>query len=276
MSRNYGYLILILLLLATVVLVGCENDDELVEVPIPQAENSVPTGQATNLENVDGDLDDRQESLTLGNFTVTEAIESFDDFTGNPVDLITLEAAVDIGVNFILDVLNQDLEGLYLLMIMQHNPWINRSSWIGIVTPSAIDSTEFTENFDFDDQLFTFLIDAVTGERYNISDNTPNAWLRENSGSRDLSEAEMLALFPAPTADEIIQLEAIAHDVAERFFLGSNVQDVGIDLMFGNGGGSPISHFWATDDAGRQIEIAIIRELGQVWFITNPDSLTPN
>ena len=273
MSKNAKYLIL--LWLATAVLVGCESYGGSGEVQLPQVENPVPIGQTTNSESIENDLYENAEpiNLTLGNFTVTEGIESFYGFPGNPADLITLETAADIGANFILDVLNHDLEGLYLLMEMQHNPWINRNSWIGIVTPFATYSTDSMENFD--DQLFSFLIDAVTGERYNVSDNTPNAWLRENSGSRDLSETELLALFPVPTADEITQLEAIAHDVARRFFLGSRVQDVGISLMFGNGGGSPLANFWATDDAGRQIEIAIIRETGQVWFITNPDSLIP-
>jgi len=244
------------------VLMGCVSD-EVVESETPVEPNQNKLSELTSTR------EHNREHLTLGDFTVLEGLHGF---PGDQTDALTIEEAAAIGGRYVLDVLDDDLEGMYMEMTFNYNPHISHSTWIGNIAASPADFGREAEGFM--PGLIVFTLDAVTGERISIFDS--NVESVTTVGPLELlSEEERWALFPEPDEDEMALALAIAHDYAERHFSDSEVNTIVPGVYFGGTTDSayfPSSrlHFVATGDGGKIIEIMIQRETMELFYLGVP------
>jgi hypothetical protein len=94
---------------------------------------------------------------------------------------MSMEEASQLGAQYIWDIFGTNIDGMYIQMDYAAPPYMNRTYWSGNIAHSA--ETVDSES-DFFHPLYSFRIDAVTGERIDINYNGP-----------ELSEELMDALF---------------------------------------------------------------------------------
>lgn len=83
--------------------------------------------------------------------------------TGTPTDMdLTMEEAAEIGTQYLRDIFGLDLEGAYVYMsYCPGTETFSRAFWLGDVLFQKEQTTESTR--------WTYMMDAVTGELFNIS-----------------------------------------------------------------------------------------------------------
>lgn len=104
------------------------------------------------------------QANTLGDFTFFEG-ESVSDDRDTGVDVISLEEAAQIGANYILELLENNLEGAYMQLVYSYNWHLSLRTWSGVIGSSR----EGIE--DWNDMPINFLIHAETGEKISLMNN---------------------------------------------------------------------------------------------------------
>lgn len=193
-----------------------------------------------------------------GEFTILEGFHGFPG-PGDRTNILTLEEAASIGASYVFDVFEDYLSGRYMELTFNYNPHISHSSWIGNIGDSP---SEFEgEEEGFRSAQITFMIDAISGERVNITNHTLGLELSLEESSIELNDAQI------EVATEI------ATDYAKRHFNQGTVESVepgtysgGIaDFMQG------ISlNFVAIDSGERVVEIRLHQETLQLLDIRTP------
>jgi len=209
----------------------------------------------------------KQEASTTdinryGEFTI---LEGFHGFPGDRTNILTLEEAASIGASYVFDVFEDYLSGRYMELTFNYNPHISHSSWIGNIGDSP---SEFEgEEEGFRSAQITFMIDAISGERINITNHALEL---------ELSLEELLESSIELNDAQIEVATEIATDYAKRHFNQGTVESVepgtysgGIaDFMQGMS-----LNFVAIDtiDSGeRVVEIRLHQETLQLLDIRTP------
>jgi len=91
-----------------------------------------------------------------------------------PANAISTEAATQIGAQYILDVFGESIEGMHVDIFFTAWPGHSRQHWGGRVTLSEDPRAQ-------NGVMYNFLIDAITGERIDIS----RIELRQQAGAAD-------------------------------------------------------------------------------------------
>jgi len=249
-------------------LIGCESSPERENEVVSDEMEQNTTEMEQNTTEVEQNrtyISPLDDDITLGDFTV---IEGFHGFPGDRSEILSIEEASIIGGTYILDVFNENLDGMYMEMTFNYNPHISHSRWIGTIAPSPEDFGDEDEGFV--PGLIMFTLDAMTGERLSIS-NHDVEFIHETINSLE----EFEELFSEPDDDELEIMIATAHHYAQRHF----DHEIAINITLGiyyNGVTdsayfpSETLTFVAADDEGRAIEISIQRESMQLISISTP------
>ena len=221
------------------------------------------------LENGDSEFILAEEELSLGEFTILEG--EFSN-VAEQAGALTIEEAAAIGGAYILDIFNDDLDGMYMELTFDYNHQISHSTWNGRIARTA---TEFNPKYDltageFPPLLLTFMIDAFTGERLGISNVEDDSL---TPFSFEMNEGELLELFPEPGEEEVEQLTAIAYEYAERHFGRGMVFNIELNSVDSIYNPSPYLSFIAIDNEDRVIEVSIRRETLELELIFTPMNL---
>jgi hypothetical protein len=83
-----------------------------------------------------------------------------------------MEAAAELGAQYIWDVFGESIDDMYIELMFANWPSQSRTYWLGIVFPSDpgnMDAYDFSRHGRISNELYRFLIDAVTGLRIDIS-----------------------------------------------------------------------------------------------------------
>jgi len=202
-------------------------------------------------------------TVVLGTFTIHKVENPyFYEWGGDSSGLISLEAAAEIGANYIFEVLQQSLDGMYLMMMLNYNHNISHSTWHGWVAQVPIDNPG---QFGGEPHLFFFMIDATTGMRLSLMNNDR----RDNAESGGMNFE-----LPVLSATEIAEFEAVARMFAELHFENTNVIHVELGY-FGQThapvlDGSAIISFFAVDDNEMAIDLMFNKITGDLWMISTP------
>lgn len=190
-----------------------------------------------------------------------------------PASAMPMEEAAQIGAEYIWDVFGESIDGMYV--IMTYTAWVGhgRQHWFGMV---ALTREATGVDFDWDsvriladtgstitdrivipvDPMFTFLIDATTGERVDISYSTPRSrQSQEQIESRDrhiawrgseqdraihsMDDNELMAYLGIT----LEQLEAYTQEAtayAQSHFNNSTISNVMLGQMLVDAAGSPM------------------------------------
>jgi len=215
---------------------------------------------------------DRPEA-NLDNFTVIEGPPLHEALRRRETpEVMPLEEAALLGAQYILDVFEEDLMGRYMHMfIRDHYPNLRDGlggvEWCGDISPS---------NDHFDAQLFSFCLDAFTGERTQINnsfDRIDSFWPPLYQMVQ-MSEEERLEVFPEPTEEELSLMLEMATIYAQRHF-GDSMQAIVIAEEFLDPYiPAGVITFYARNDSDRIIQLGIQREtfeLISIFFI-RPDN----
>ncbi len=230
---------------------------------------------------------------------------------------MTYEEAAQIGAQYILDMYGESIDGKTVEMLYSAWPFSSRSYWHGTVVNSA-DDLKLPEDTEFSpltedsflaasdaeiNVLYSFSIDAVTGERVSISPhlNIPEPADLGEGKSYTMSPAEMEALqYEAP--ENVYEYAAVARAFAQKHFNHSEVVSVDfqrISLNQGNraafseyydayreaykaGKDEPFTFtlydkgrsitFNVTDDTGRVAHVDIYMDTKQVTYLDTAGS----
>jgi len=202
-----------------------------------------------------------------GNFTV---IESFWGFEGDRSNILPIESATELVVQYIYDVLGETLNGKYLEMVFNYNPHISERAWNAGVYASSVGlgGDEGTG-----EGMIIVRIEAETGDRLTIADMRVPFFGDEIAAIFDEFEEdisienfieEMSILFPIPTEDEIEEAHELAQTYFTRHFGQDNVGDIhfgrfGEDLTLDYYEGSTALAFYIVDE-DNVIQLAIKRK----------------
>lgn len=211
---------------------------------------------------------------------------------------LTYETAAEMGAQYIWDMFGKSLDGKTVIMTYSNPPSATRAFWMGRVVEA--DEVDF---YDHASILFTFSIDAVTGERIDIftaihsvepSEDVRAALVEFSNHSQGTStvspvnEMDMLialrsgGLPPAQLDDYIY----VAKGFAQRHFGTTevvsaelrNINALAFDLDE-NGNLFATSRqlvFEVTDNTGRVADIAITEATRQlIWLLTSSNDIVP-
>jgi len=158
-----------------------------------------------------------------------------------PTAAMSMEEAAQIGAQYIWDMFGENIDGMYVSMRFSAQPHSSRMQWIGRVsrTPEAFqrapEASLTNENFD---PLYSFAIDAVTGERLDISYWVWRVLSKEESQAQELTRGmfgmewhnmstperiEFIGGIPQETLDAYMQT---AKEFAQRHFNNTTVIDI--------------------------------------------------
>lgn len=215
---------------------------------------------------------DRLEA-NLANFTVIEGPPLHEALRRRETpEVISLEEAALLGAQYILDIFEDDLMGRYMHMFIQdHYPnlsdGLGEVEWCGNISLS---------NDHFDTQLFSFCIDAFTGERTQINnsfDRIDSFW-PSLAEMVQMNEEERLELFPEPAEEELILMLETATVYAQRHFR-DDVQAIVIAEEFLDPYiPAGVITFYARNDSDHIIQLGIQRETFELIsiFFVRPDN----
>ena len=239
-----------------------------------------------------------ETGFVQANFTVAKAPWQTDQV---PSFAMVVEEAAKIGEQYIWDVFGESIDGMYVIMHYA-DCWLRPSKgrWQGIVTLALDTANNETSWYAVDgsmgswgigEMIFHFTIDAETGERLEISYNSPNSpmilvphdtqplWESAQGRAIQAMSNKELAKFVDVSPE---QLNAYTHEVirfAEAHFNGTAIKDVamgrnvvtpnglqrlqGIHVLLdtdedGNIYGTPVGfEFTVTDYTGREAIVTI-------------------
>ena len=199
---------------------------------------------------------------------------------------ISADAAAEIGTQYILDVLGVDIDGKAIHMMYSAHPSMTRTFWRAIVTEQ--------QDTYLNNTLYEFTLDAVSGQRINISNrnrvmpympeevlNALNEFFQDRNRF-DEQRALRTGQPPAQldgyiqTAKEFAERHFSATEVVSVEFVNSNALAFGFDehrnLV-------AIGHqlvFTATDSTGRVADLAINQETHElIWLFTESNDIVP-
>lgn len=256
--------ILVLMNFLAVSLVGCTvlGDETLT--------NSTLEEERVDVDEIDDQNGGIEYAISEG-VVFVEHGSSFDGFPGEVGDVISLYEAGNIAVRYVFDVLEDDLDGKYLILMMRFDHQINHSTWQIMVVDDPTDVHDdyfMMANFqeEFTVSKIHISIDATTGERISFM---------RHLEFENLNSAEQIERFSELTAEKIDYYTEIATSFAERHFIDSYIEVV----EFGNFGavgfsqeGLPLLNFHAINDAGKIMDIVIERGTGELWLMHVPIS----
>jgi hypothetical protein len=191
------------------------------------------------------------------------------------------EKAAQIGAQYLWEMFGESIDGKAVRMLyMASRPSFTRDYWYGQVynTKADINYDRYTKDTGNKSRpLFTFEIDAATGEWVSIGKKAPAQPKREGRGkTMTLEEEVALALQPPAQLDKYI---ISAKAFAQKHFKKTKV--VGVEFMsqkfdmdkksndeyviFEKGGGSV--DILVTDDTGRVAEVAVDKETKQAYAL---------
>jgi len=199
---------------------------------------------------------------------------------------ISADAAAEIGKQYILDVLGVDIDGKAIHMMYSAHPSMTRTFWRGIVTEQ--------QDSYLNNALYDFALDAVSGQRVNISNHNrvmpymPEEVLNAlNEFFQDRNRFdEQIALRTGQPPAQLDGYIQTARDFAERHFSATEVVSVEFvnsnALRFGfdeHRNLAAIGHqlvFTATDSTGRVAYLAIDQETHElIWLFTESNDIVP-
>ena len=242
------------------------------------------------------------------------AMDLIIDSSATPsINALSPEAAADIAAQYIWDMFGESIDGKAVHMVYSNHPAATRATWIGNVatTPEAFmlferevsreERIQFTRSI-----LFSFSLDAVTGERINIS--TSSHWVemaeeviaalderfsRSQGEERVTTVATLSGGAPPAQLDEYIEAPAqldeyieATRELAQRHFNTTevvsvelrNINVIAYDLD--ENGNLYVTNrqlvFEATDSTGRVAEMAIVEATKQlIWLNTGMNDIVP-
>jgi len=267
--RKKGILFLCLIL---IVLVGCSND---VDTSNDSGETLYESQEAPVQGNEDQDVfvqesEDQEQTLVLGEFTVSEGKSHFDD-RDTGVDIISLEEAAQIGGDSILEFFGNNLDDAHIELVYNYNPHISRRTWHGVIS-QTMEGLEGWNNVSMD-----FLVNAETGEiitvgYWNIEPlHGISSFMMET-----MPDAELLEIFPEPDEAEIAEMMEVVRGIADRFLQDSEIVTIEYGWWIEDGepdtsySPSQNSPFFIIDSKGCLIEIIIQRETHLLIEIHKP------
>ena len=222
------------------------------------------------------------------------------------MNAMSYEAAAEAGAQYIWEMFGESIDGNMVHMTYSNHPASIRSLWIGrVLKPDTFLPTRIAMDQDtsIDERLhlhastlFTFSIDAVTGERIDIltyshwmqpSEEVRTALDELHSRSQGRATEESIAIRDggAPPAQLDNYIEA-AREFAQRHFSTTevvstelvNINAIAFDLDE-NGNLFATNRqliFEVTDSTGRVADVAIVESTKQlIWLNTGMNDIVP-
>ena len=199
---------------------------------------------------------------------------------------ISTELATEIGAQYIFDMFGADIGDKTVHLIYSAHPSMTRTFWRGIVTESG--------QTDRNNELFEFTLDAVTGQRINISNRggaAPNmseevrAALNEFFQDHSRFEEQLALRQGQPPAQLDAYLQTARNFAALHF---NNSEVVNIEFVNSNALSFDLDEqgnlvavglqliFTATDSTGRVADISISSETHElIWLLTESNDIVP-
>lgn len=201
------------------------------------------------------------EPMLLEGFTIFESeLSSRIDSTS---ETISFEEIVELAVEYILELTDEDFDGLYMQLTYQHDQHL----WYGKVAESMND-------FEDGNKLLVFQLDARTGERlFFLRPNFEPLYGMDDFVMDRMNETELWTLFPEPDGIEIEEMLEVVQEYARRHFGDTAI--IVLEYGFYTFGGAPDtaylpsqnSPFFAIDNQGRVIEIILQRQTHELLMI---------
>lgn len=210
----------------------------------------------------------------------------WEQYATKPSYAMSMEEAAQIGAQYIWDVFGESIDDMYVSMSFVAWQGHSRVQWAGTVAPTA-EALELEP--DLYEPMYSFLIDAVTGERVDIgyygtsTRNTIsreqreelNEWYR-NPESYKQVEAWEETIFEIITPEQLEAYSQQAEEIAQLHFNNSTVVDVQLGNEWSIGPNCIPLHdengniilvldgidFTVTDDTGRTADVRIPTESG--------------
>jgi len=231
---------------------------------------------------------------------------------GNPdVNAMSREEAAEIGAQYIWEVFGESIDGKYVKMLTNIRPR-TREYWCGSVSVEefpllfgqyySLYGVEITEemvnemrrigNMSSPPEIFSFVIDAVTGERINISrgydSGDMDIALEQEMAQDEESRMAMGMLFQTvQPPEDITEYAQDAMDFAQRHFSGTQVVSVEFESVgvapggFGRDSDGNIFvkyralTFLVTDSIGREAYVGIHETNGLMYISTEHNDIMP-
>ena len=242
-------------------------------------------------------------SLPDGYQNLSITVNEVEGFGAKSAYTITAETAAELAAQYIWDVLGESIDGMVVEMSHLNLPSSTRTQWHGLVllddsveiekiTQSfVIDGVVHNETFEIEVRpvLFSFMIDAITGERISLFQELSSNRFDDIRTDSAITRAEMsiaraqLALRNSPLSAqfETEQLEAymqLAREYAEKHFNTSTIANIDYvrshPLFFGRNnhtGRIEVTSYTVTvsvvDNTGREALVTIITESKQLHSI---------
>jgi hypothetical protein len=233
------------------------------------------------------------------------------DWSNPDVNAMSREEAAEIGAQYIWEVFGESIDGLYVRMLSYSVPSETRAYWRGTVhheeftlpfglhsfigveiTEEMVNEMRIIGNMSSPPEIFRFVIDAVTGERINISrdfdyGSDDMALLREmaqNEESRMIMGNFYQTVQPP---DDITKYAQAALDAAQRHFTGTQAVSVVLDNVypapysFGRDSNGNIFvkylslNFLVTDSTGREAYVDVHETKGVSGISTEHNDVMP-
>jgi len=223
----------------------------------------------------------------------------FESHLSPPAHALSLEEAAQIGARYVWDVFGEPLDGMYVTMTYVAWTGHGRTQWFGVIYPDAQAARIHgpIAPHDHSEPMFHFLIDAVTGQRVDISyhsSRTPALWTQEEMHAfgewRRYSDQmrswyyinstvglEERMEYLGVAREDLETYKQMAAELAQRQFIDSTVVDVQFGDEFSVGVlTEPVLDqdgtvrlvlggliFTATDDTGRTATIRLPASTGR-------------
>jgi len=263
-------------------------------LPLPLPAVNIPAANVVYAASAENQKPDMAMNIILGPDTLPG------------INAISPETAAEIGARYIWDMFGESIDGTTVKMFYSNHPAFTRASWIGrVLEPEA--SFTIGRNASLDERmqmhnstLFTFSIDAVTGERIDISTHSHWAEISKAmteeirnaldeffspSQRRTTEEAIALRSGGAPPAQLDGYIKA-AREHAQRHFHATEVISAelkninALTFALDENGNLIVTDrqliFEVTDSTGRVADIAIIESTKQlIWLHTGSNDIVP-
>jgi hypothetical protein len=244
-------------------------------------------------------------AVTEENLKPDMALDVILDSSASPItNAMSSETAADIGAQYIWDMFGESIDGKTVHMVYYAHPAFTRTIWFGTVLESgtfiALErDTSIEDRIRLHNStLFTFSLDAVTGERIDISTNSH--WVetseevraalderlsRSQGGLTEGMIAERELYFFSQNSELLNEYAEAAWEFAQVHFNTTEV--VGVELININPIAFDINEnglftanrqlvFEVTDCTGRIADMAITEATKElIWLNTSSNDIVP-
>ena len=193
------------------------------------------------------------------------------------VNALPMYEAAEIGAQYIWEVLGESIDGKTVEMYYAAIPCCTRSWWTGAVADTKAELANH-------EAQFRFIIDAVSGERIDISQALAYGSTIDSSKLHEIPFNDLPSLM-AETPDNLDEYTQIAKEYAQKHFNHSKVTDAVFEKMsvlsISRGKSKDLLTvaftektliFKVTDNTGREAEVMITADTKQLFYLETQDN----